>query len=72
MIGCTVTPERIGCIRVGRARRLRIFWAFSWAAQVIWLVVLAAADEVPDDGVGVSVGRPGDADLAGADFGDGC
>jgi hypothetical protein len=35
------------------------------------LVVQAAADEVLDDGVGVVGGRPGDADLAGADAGDG-
>ena len=35
------------------------------------LVVQAAADEVLDDGVGVVGGRPGDADLARADAGDG-
>src|SRR6266568_6610296 len=40
--------------------------------EVFWrLVVQAAADEVLDDGVGVVGGRPGDADLAGADAGDG-
>ena len=36
-----------------------------------WFGVQAAADEVLDDGVGVVGGRPGDADLAGADAGDG-
>src|SRR6266705_5589987 len=40
--------------------------------EVLWrFVVQAAADEVLDDGVGVVGGRPGDADLAGADAGDG-
>ena len=38
--------------------------------QAARLVIQAAADEVLDDGVGVG-GRPGNADLAGADAGDG-
>jgi hypothetical protein len=38
-------------------------WPSPWARGV----VPAAVDEVLDDGAGVGGGRPGDADLAGAD-----
>src|SRR6266851_7850545 len=49
-----------------------VFLLVKCALEVLWrLVVQAAADEVLDGGVCVIARRPGDADLAGADAGDG-
>jgi anti-sigma regulatory factor (Ser/Thr protein kinase) len=57
------TPADMGRRDSGPGRA----WPSAWAGGV----VPAAADQVLDDGVGVIGGRPGDADLAGADAGDG-
>src|SRR5258707_587497 len=60
------THSRMGRVADARAGLVRL------VLEVLRrLVVQAAADEVLDDGVGVVGGRPGDADLARADAGDG-
>src|SRR6266851_3704861 len=70
--GCGCVRLVSGCEFQDVVRPAALLLLVRLGLEVLWrLVVHAAADEVLDDGVGVVGGQPGDANLAGADAGDG-